>query len=355
MPSFAHASYADFSETDFITDPFFQQWVIAPEEDKQKFWDEFIQTYPEKKEDIVKAYAFLQQFSPEAQWPDENIIQQSFEKHLSDINSIGHAKVVSIRRRNSYLIIAAAASMIAVVLSVTFLFRNANTNRLITIATRYGEIKKILLPDSSTIILNANSHISFNSNWNDDQLREVWLGGEAFFEVKHLNKNIQNIQPSERFLVHAKDMTIEVLGTAFDVRQRRGTTEVVLQSGSIKLNLKDSAKSSIVLSEGNMFTYNSVDRRINETTTIPESYTAWKEKKLMLNDPTLAQIINYLEDNFGKKIVVEDTALKNRKIEGPISLNNLDDALFIISTVLNTDLEKTDSALIIRARKTAIY
>ena len=101
---------------------------------------------------------------------------------------------------------------------------------------------------------------------------------------------------------------------------------------------------------GDMVTYNPAAKKFVETTTIPEDYTAWKEKKLMLNDPTLAQIINYLEDNYGKKIIVEDTALEKRKIEGPILLNNLDDALFIISTVLNTDIEQKDSLLFIRPR-----
>lgn len=218
------------------------------------------------------------------------------------------------------------------------------------IATQYGEIKKVLLPDSSTIVLNANSHILFSKNWSADQPREIWLDGEAFFDIKHLNTNPNIIQPNERFIVHGKDITVEVLGTAFDVRQRRGATEVVLQSGKIKLTLKDNAKSSTIMLPGDMFTYHPATNKIIRTTTEPQNYTAWKEKKLMLNNPTLSQIINYLEDNFGKEITVTDPALKKRKIEGPILLNNLDDALFIISTVLNTDIEKTDSTLTIRPR-----
>ena len=350
MPPFAHSHYTDFSETDFITDPFFQEWVIAPDKEKEMFWRAFVQAYPQKKEAIENASAFLQQFNPETHWPDEHYIEQCFEKHLSDIEHIEKAKVVSIKKRNIRRLIAVAASLVGIILLASLFFRYPAQNKPIAVTTRYGEIKEVLLPDSSVIILNANSHISFNKNWNTNQRREIWLDGEAFFDIKHLNKNPDTIRPYERFLVHGKDMTIEVLGTAFDVRQRRGATEVVLQSGKIKITLKDSAQSSIVLSPGDMFTYNPGMKQIIHTTTVPEDYTAWREKKLILNDPTLAQIVNYLEDNYGKKIIVTDTALEKRKIEGPILLNNLDDALFIISTVLHTDIDKTDSTLMIRPR-----
>ena len=178
----------------------------------------------------------------------------------------------------------------------------------------------------------------------------MWLEGEAFFDVKHLNYNAKHIQPYERFIVHTKDLVVEVLGTSFNIRQRRGKTEVVLQTGKISISFNDKKHDGIMMSPGDIVTYNPTAEELLRTTTIPENYTAWRERKLLLNNPTVNEIVQYLEDNYGKKIVLDETQLGTRRIEGPILINNLDDALFILSTVLNVDIIKQDTTLFIRPR-----
>jgi hypothetical protein len=59
------------------------------------------------------------------------------------------------------------------------------------------------------------------------------------------------------------------------------------------------------------------------------------------------EILVYLEDNFGKKIIMEDTSMYSRTVNGPILISTLDDALFVLSTVLNTEVVKRDSSTIV--------
>ena len=66
-----------------------------------------------------------------------------------------------------------------------------------TYVTRYGETQTILLPDSSTVLLNANSRLTLSTDWTDT--REVWLEGEAFFRVRKIKRNT-----SSAFAEHVK-------------------------------------------------------------------------------------------------------------------------------------------------------
>ena len=92
-----------------------------------------------------------------------------------------------------------------------------------TVNTDYGKISRLVVPDSSVVVLNANSTIKYEKKWDKNAPRELWLNGEAFFDVKHLD-NDHKIENYERFIVHTNNTTVEVLGTSFDIRERRGRT-----------------------------------------------------------------------------------------------------------------------------------
>jgi transmembrane sensor len=344
--------YKNFNVLDFISDENFQNWVIHPNENSNDFWNTWLMKNPEKSRTVDEARSVLLNIRFKEDFPDNEDVQSALQKLLLTIQARNEGD--SERRIHSLgnkLRKIAAVFIGLIIISGSLFYYNWRFAK-ITQSTQYGEIKTIILPDSSKVILNSHSTITYLKHWFKHHAREVTLEGEGFFEVNHLNKDTDKILPNERFFVHGKDVTIEVLGTAFDVRQRRGETEVVLQRGKIKLSVQDISKSKIIMTPGEIFTYDPTGKKMVLAKAVPENYSAWKEKKLVLNDPTLEQIVNYLEDNYGKKIIIEDTSLKERKIEGPILLNNLDDALFIISTVLNTDIYKKGNLLLIRARKT---
>jgi transmembrane sensor len=113
------------------------------------------------------------------------------------------------------------------------------------------------------------------------------------------------------------------------------------------VSFKDESRGDMIMKPGEVITYDHNANAISQAIAVPENYTAWKENKLMLNNPTVHEIVAYLEDNFGKKIILQDEKLGERKIDGPILLTNLDDALFILSTVLSADVIPKDSSIII--------
>lgn len=343
--------YKSFTEGDFISDPYFQDWVINTNVKTELFWKNFFENNPHKKEAAEIARNFLINIRFKEELPDESLIERSLTKHLADIDRLENNKIIDIRTKftlKKLLRIAAIFGGVLLIISSLLIFNKKDEPVLVK--TEYGNMKSVVLPDSSLVVLNANSTIKFSSKWGKSNSREVWLQGEAFFNVRHINKDSSDIQKYEEFIVHTDHLVVEVLGTSFDIRQRRGKTEVVLQTGKIKVSFKDKRTKDIIMKPGDMLAYNPAQNNVVTETTSAENFSAWKEKKLILNDPTAAEIVEYLEDNFGEKIILENAELGKRKIEGPILLTNLDDALFILSTVLNTEIIRKDSTIIIRPR-----
>lgn len=187
--------------------------------------------------------------------------------------------------------------------------------------TAYGEHLTIMLPDSSRVVINGNSTLRYNHHaWSQDKDREVWIEGEGFFDVTH-TLNHQN------FIVHTQDnMDVQVLGTKFNVKIRRGKTEVMLQEGKVRLDVeKSESTSTMTLRPGEMATLE--DRKLLKVKVKPSEYAAWKEHKLFFDQTPLREVANILEDTYGIQVVFENETLVNRKLSGEISSDKATDIL----------------------------
>jgi transmembrane sensor len=265
------------------------------------------------------------------------------KKQDDDINEVD-TRVIQISTRRRWVWLTSIAAMLLIIASVWFVL-NADSKSII--ATEYGQQKKIALPDETEITLNANSNIKYLKRWKDGQPREVWLNGEALFKVKHLNTDSKSIKQEERFIVHTRLANVEVLGTVFNVRERRGKTEIVLEQGKIKVSFTRNNEPAIIMQPGQMITVTAETKKAVANTIKPEDYTAWTKNKLILNNASFEEIIEYMEDNFGKHIILSDPQLANRKVEGTFKIDNLDDALLVLSKALNVEIVQKDDTLIV--------
>lgn len=108
-----------------------------------------------------------------------------------------------------------------------------NTIKVAEVSTRNGTRSKILLPDGTNVWLNSGSKISYSKELDTSLVREVYLTGEAFFDVARSAKR--------PFIIHTANMNIRVLGTRFNVKayDEDKTTETSLMKGSIEVYLKN--------------------------------------------------------------------------------------------------------------------
>ena len=325
--------YADFGVPELICDPFFQDGVINPGGESAAFWVGWVAEHPDKKEVVEDARRLLQSLSFTDHVPAEEQVAASLTRALEFIENESQDRYRI--RRIAWLTAAAIAT--AVCLTVGYRYWKG-VGKVYT--TQYAETRVLYLPDSSRVVLNAHSECRFSQTWKTGQPREVWLDGEAFFDVRRM--------AGSEFLVHSGGLTVEVLGTSFDIRNRRGKTEVVLQSGKVRLLFADGGHQDLVMTPGDKVAYDPQASVLVHTEIKPESYTSWKDKKL--TDISVGEIATYLEDNYHKTVIFKDTTMAKRTVGGAVLLDNLDDGLFALSTILNADIIQRNDTLIIQPR-----
>jgi transmembrane sensor len=344
--------YTAYSSTDFINDPYFQTWVIRPDEQSNDFWNNWLKQHPEKKEVVEQAKSFLLELAFKEDFPSDEQIQQSLASTLSIINTVEEesptrkSTLFSIGGFKRALRIAAIFIILVTTSSIIY-YKYWNTKTFI--ATQYGEVKEVQLPDGSIAVLNAHSSISYFTHVRNNRPRQVWLDGEAFFKVKHINKNEANVKAAEQFIVITKDLNINVLGTSFNVKKRSSATEVVLATGKVKIDFTDKIQSALIMHPGQMVIYGAKHRPLLRAVD-PTAYTTWIDKKLMLHEAPIHEIAQYIEDYYGYKVVFKDSVIASRRMEGTLLLDDFQDVLFVLSSTLNIKIEKQDHTLIFKKK-----
>jgi len=198
--------------------------------------------------------------------------------------------------------------------------------------------KIVVLPDGSRVTLNRNSVFSYPEKWNGT-IRDVRLiSGEAFFEVK---KNKQ--YPS--FVVHTPDgLDINVLGTEFNVLNKKGDTRIYLQNGKVKIKTQNQ---EVFLEPGQLASFNGPADSLTVKPASGELWLAWKNDMFYFDDTRLSDISLVLEEYYHRQVIIKNESLKSLRFTGKISRNNIDMVLRILSRTLNVEITQHNEQIII--------
>ncbi len=165
------------------------------------------------------------------------------------------------------------------------------------------------------------------------------------FQVKHTAvKN--RLRENDFFVVHVGDLSLTVLGTKFNVKDRRGRTEVALFEGSIRIQGQNGEDR--ILKPGETFVYDISAKASQVFTNDTNRALSWTRGELSIEHNSLANIVNVLEDNYGYQVVVEDPALLNKRFTGVIPVKKVDDILFVIKHTMNVNIEMKNKQIIIK-------
>jgi ferric-dicitrate binding protein FerR (iron transport regulator) len=200
------------------------------------------------------------------------------------------------------------------------------------------------------VTLKANSSLRHPRRWSADQDREVWLAGEAFFHVtKKMIRNSQGMdQRPATFVVHATEVVdVAVLGTEFNVSTRDEETEVVLKSGSVRVEVKHEAQPQTLLMEpGDRVAVAHRRGTLTQQQIDPHAPAAWRDNMLIFNEVTLAEVAKKLRHTYGVAIVFQDPALAQRKFKGFVPADNLDVLLEAFAELYNIRIKRNGNQLI---------
>lgn len=271
-----------------------------------------------------------------------------------EVDSSTNSKVIPLYRR--WYSLAAAVSAVLLVAIWWFIVQPA---QLELYQTAYGETKVIELSDGSTVTLNANSTLEVSTN---HEIREVWLQGEAFFEITEVFLDDEEQEEHEliKFIVHTQELDVVVVGTSFNVQNWDDKTQVVLNSGKVWLETgsRDSRftretgrESKLVMEPGELAELTSEGQVIKTSVANPEVYSAWKENKLVCRNTTLAEITEVIYHRFGYSPKFADDSLKALSITGTIPLHQLTLLTETLQESLNITIQSDGQTLVIEQKE----
>jgi transmembrane sensor len=332
--------YLHFTVEDFIADEEFQRWVKSSDPVTDIRWRNWLSANPRQQPIVDLASAFILNLQFNKEVPATSSIQQSLEKNLRQI-----AEQEFITRRKRTKLTRAAFLLTTVLIGITFIFiyriLNDHSPVMIELVTGRGEHKTIILPDSSSIIMNENSSLSYSSALAETAKREVWMKGEIFFHVRHLENKAGTPQ---QFVVYSGDLKVEVLGTAFNVKSYRSLTNVTLNTGQIKIGVKNDPV-SVTLQPGDFIQYSETDKKLVKRKVDAGLYSTWKEKKVKLDKMPMQEIAQLIQDIYGYKVEIPEPALRESQISGTLPVNDEKTFLEALAFVLDIEIKKQDSIL----------
>ncbi len=213
------------------------------------------------------------------------------------------------------LLAASAASIALLVAALLFWPAQSPVSESLTYQTGYGETRSILLPDSSTVLLNANTRLVWNTGWEKKGRRDMTLEGEAFFEVKKVN--------GMEFVVESDNVKVKVLGTVFNFRSRRGLAHVFLESGKVNLEVPALGRPEVPMMPGDAIHYDNEKKDlVIETASSLDRSASWVEGMLEFQDESLGTILDHLEELYGKKFKAENKALLEKRMDLSLPYSN---------------------------------
>jgi len=216
--------------------------------------------------------------------------------------------------------IGIAASLL-IVLTYVFYPRN------VVIENGFAGIKEIILPDSSVVLLNANSTLTYPNNW-DQSNRQVKLSGEAFFKIRHQINN-GHVVP---FKVELKEVDLHVLGTSFNVISKPEQVDVVLKTGRLKVTHDDQ---EVFMTPADHLVYNQLQNKFMVNKVDNEDYLDWTRMEFVFNNLTVGQVTDKLAAYFDLKFHFEEEEVKNEKLSGRLGMSDQQETLHTLELLLN--------------------
>lgn len=318
----------------WFNDPSFLRWAKEEQGDEFNYWESWFIQHPDYRElgeigrEMVKGLPFR-----------PILAGDNDSQHLDDLwKRIKHTSAElqagpfegDARKRFSGVYRVAAVVIILLTMGVSFYFIRYQWGK-VTLRTGYEETGIFTLQDGSRVVLNANSELTYDRF----RTRQVYLDGEAYFEVE------KKPATDAKFHVITPDLTVEVLGTEFNVKRRKRQTEVYLKEGEINLRLEH-YHSSLRLKPGDYLSYSALDSSnyVLKQEAPAQIPTSWKDGVTLLESVPLYQVLDEIKAIYGIHIELESDSLKAHILTVALPVEDMNIGLQTLEHALNLKVRK---------------
>lgn len=278
-----------------------------------------------------------------------NKLQDTPEQHNVNWDKI-YSKTVSTTTEHKSLMLdrrtwLSAAAMLIGVFSIAAWFTTHQKPAQVYIAyvtehAEEGKTRVIQLSDGSKVTLNSGTELRYPKSF-DGNKREVYLNGEAYFEIAHDAK--------KSFLVHSGKVVTSVLGTSFNVTAypKISNLSVTVITGKVAVKDTESQKMVMLLpTERAVLKAGKIDFTVDSVKDVADMI-AWTKGELIFNNATLEEIACKIGYKYGVKIAISNREKNLRKITGTFNKQSFLDIMDAITRLTDTKYTLKDQHYII--------
>lgn len=363
--------YLSFQPEEFAQDDFFIHWVKSTDYTAETFWQNWLETYPFKRNDVevARQLVLLTQNLPEPVFSELEIkdIKTSVFSKIELLENSGRKTRPLISYWNwsaaavfagllfmagwyvFYLTSVTTASYVGLVTQAAHKYELFEAKNL-TKATRL-----VNLPDGSSVLLKKGSRLSYPKDFGQDK-REVFLTGEAFFEIA---KNAH-----KPFYVFANEIVTKVLGTSFTVKAYPQDKQILVtvKTGKVSVLTSDNweAKTQqhnrlegLVLNPNQQAIFEKESALLIKKTTDTRDQLMEPQAEYMrfeYEEFPVGKIFEQLENAYQIKITYDKTAFGKCPITASLTDEPLEEKLKLICKAIRADYRTVDGEVIISVK-----
>ncbi len=215
-------------------------------------------------------------------------------------------------------------------------------NELASISSPRGQITSLTLFDGTTVWLNSETTIKYSSAFNKKK-REVFVEGEAYFEVAHNDKI--------PFIVNIGNSKVKVHGTTFNVKAYPSDNyiEAVLMEGKIEFIANNR---SSILNPSEKIVFSTENGAISKGLADVEKVSAWKKGKYYYNNEKLSDIIEQIQRWYDTEFIFNEDELSHFTFTGVVNRErSIEYNLKIIELTNKIKFESKNDAIIITRKE----
>ncbi|WP_435354201.1 FecR family protein [Emticicia sp. SJ17W-69] len=353
---------------DLLLDESFLNYYYRKDEADILEWEDWAELQPERQDLVREACLLLDKLS--LKWNREqieakfNILNGKIELLLEEENP---SLQISYRRPIRWV----AAASVILLLSIGWWYFNQDdgkshiykelvANVSVPLIEKENNADKpllVTLNDGSSILLQKGSRLSYPINFTEEK-REVYLDGEAFFEVAK--------DPKRPFFVFANELVTKVLGTSFNIKSYKGQKdiEVVVRTGKVSVFRLDEIKNSIQLNgnqsksvEGVVIVPNqqiSFDKKKSNFSKSlveqPEMLSEMPSYNFEFKDVSAAKVFATIQKAYGISIVYDEEILKECPVTASLSDEPLYGKLELVCNAIEAQYQLIDGQVVINSK-----
>lgn len=206
--------------------------------------------------------------------------------------------------------------------------------------------QEVRLEDGTLVRLKQNSSIVYDKSFNQAK-RIVYLKGEAFFNVKR--------NTAKPFVVHSGELTTEVLGTSFLIKQheKNNTIEVVVATGKVSVYTdkpnRKAERNGVILTPNQRVIYditskNMIPGIVEKPILLP---TADPQFSFTFKDTSLEKVLEQLSLQYGIEFVISNPNAKDCRITADLNGLSMFTQLELICKSIDATYEKRGTVVFI--------